>query len=253
MRAIVLARRDFRESNQVITVYTPDKGKLELIARGLKKITAKNSAHLEPFSFVDIDTVPGKEYDYLTRVHPLEYFTDIRKDLDKSLVAQYLLNLVYRLLNIGESDKRVFDLLYSWFRFVDSIDIFKIILLDSFVMKFFALLGFQPALEACVICDRTYRSMMKADIKGKHKPGFYFAGGGLVCEDCKLEKRKIGEQIVDCGIREVSDMQMILRGDWREVASFEIDEVEYNKLHKLVYEFVIYHSEKKVGDWGEVL
>ncbi|PIZ95142.1 MAG: DNA repair protein RecO [Candidatus Magasanikbacteria bacterium CG_4_10_14_0_2_um_filter_37_12] len=249
MRAIVLARRDFRENDQVITVYTTERGKLDLVARGIKKIIAKNSAHLEPFSFVDIDITIGKEADYVTKVHPVDFFVPIRSDLNKSLMSQYLLSLVSKLLNVGEEDKRIFDLLISWFRFVNSTEFSGVILLDAFVMQFFALLGFQPALEACVVCDRSYKSMMKADIKGKHKPGFYFSGGGLVCEDCKLQKRSIGEQIIDCGLREVSDMQMLLQADWRTVVEFAMEDSTYQKLHKLVYEFVVYHSEKEIGDW----
>ena len=48
MQAIVLSRRDFREFDQMISLYTREQGKLELLARGLKKVTSKNAAHLEP-------------------------------------------------------------------------------------------------------------------------------------------------------------------------------------------------------------
>ena len=54
MIAVVLGRRDFHEADQIISCYTKEKGKVELLARGVKKITSKNSAHLEQFSFVDI-------------------------------------------------------------------------------------------------------------------------------------------------------------------------------------------------------
>ena len=77
MKAIVLSRRDFRESDQIISLYTKEKGKLELLARGVKKITSKNSAHLEPFSLVDIDIAYGKEFNHLTKVQPIEYFKNI--------------------------------------------------------------------------------------------------------------------------------------------------------------------------------
>ena len=43
MLAIVLSRRDFREFDQMISVYTKEKGKLNLLARGVKKITSKNA------------------------------------------------------------------------------------------------------------------------------------------------------------------------------------------------------------------
>ena len=66
MQAIVLARRDIKENDQIVSFYTLEKGKVELLARGVKKITSKNSAHLEPFSFVDVEVTEGKEINYLT-------------------------------------------------------------------------------------------------------------------------------------------------------------------------------------------
>ena len=46
------------ENDQIISLYTLEKGKQEVLARGVKKITSKNSAHLEPFSFVEVEIVP---------------------------------------------------------------------------------------------------------------------------------------------------------------------------------------------------
>ncbi|MFZ2978199.1 MAG: DNA repair protein RecO, partial [Candidatus Magasanikiibacteriota bacterium] len=68
MKAIVLSRRDFREADQIISLYTLEKGKMEILARGIKKITSKNSAHLEPFSLVEAEIIFGKELNYLGAV-----------------------------------------------------------------------------------------------------------------------------------------------------------------------------------------
>ena len=80
MKAIVLSRRDFREYDQIVSVYTKDLGKQDLLARGIKKITSKNSAYLELFSFVDIEIIKGKELDYIGSVQPVNYFKNIRQD-----------------------------------------------------------------------------------------------------------------------------------------------------------------------------
>lgn len=119
MQAIVLSRRDFRESDQIVSVYTKEKGKLNLLARGVKKITSKNSAHLEPFSLVDIEIAPGKEIDHLTKVVPVNYFSNIRADLQKSLAAGFVVSTTDKLLHTHESDKMIFDLLKNWLEFVN--------------------------------------------------------------------------------------------------------------------------------------
>ncbi len=141
MQTIILYRRDFRESDQIISLYTLEKGKQEVLARGVKKITSKNSAHLEPFSFVEVEIVPGKEIDHLTKVQPINYFSEIRKDLQKSLSASYIVSLTDKLVHGGEVDERIFQLLKTWLEHV-SLNQFKSMLVGGYVVKLLTLLGF---------------------------------------------------------------------------------------------------------------
>ena len=119
MQAIILSRRDFREYDQIISVYTKEQGKLELLARGIKKITSKNSAHIEPFSVVDIDIAEGHEINHLTKVQPVEYFKNIRQDLQKSLAAQYVVSITDKFVQVGERDERIFEGLKTWLEFLN--------------------------------------------------------------------------------------------------------------------------------------
>ncbi|PLX27468.1 DNA repair protein RecO [Candidatus Parcubacteria bacterium] len=144
MLAIVLSRRDFRESDQIISLYTLEKGKLDLLARGVKKITSKNSAHLEPFSVVDIDIAYGKELDHLTKVQPVEYFKHIRTNLQKSLAAQIVVSVTDKFVHVEEVDERVFVALQSWLEFLNDTSVissFKL-LLDGYMVVFLHCLGF---------------------------------------------------------------------------------------------------------------
>ena len=45
-------------------------------------------------------------------------------------------------------------------------------------------------------------------------------------------------------------MQILLKGDWRVINEFEMEEKEKKALHRLIYEFVLFHSEKKITDWA---
>lgn len=147
MLTIVLSRRDFREADQIISCYTKAKGKVELLARGVKKITSKNSAHLEPFSLVDIEIAPGKGIDHLTKVQPINYFVNIRNDLQKSLSAGCVVSLLDKVLHVCEKDERIFELLLSWLDFVnqcnpDSFQSKSMLLIDGFIVKLLNCLGY---------------------------------------------------------------------------------------------------------------
>ena len=251
MEAIVLARRDFREYDQLISFYTKESGKIELLARGVKKIISKNSAHLEPFSNVFIEKVAGKEIDHLIKVVPIMFFSDIRKDLSKSMAAGYLVYFLEKILEINEADKNIYNVVLSWLKFTDKADNFEQILLDGLILVLLSELGFRPIFEHCVICKKPAKDLIKDYLSQKksNKSGFYFSGGGLICADCRNIKESVGENIFDFDLKQISGMQLLLKGNWRLINEFDWAEKEKTDLHGLIYGFVLFHSEKKIFDW----
>lgn len=257
MQSIVLRRRDFREYDQIISLYTKEEGKRECLARGVKKITSKNAAHLEPFAYDMVEIVDGREIDHVTKVVPIDYFVSLRHDLQKSMAASFIVSLVDTLFDVGEPDDRLWYSLLSWLQFVDRSSALVPLLIDGMVVMLFQCLGFTPVLDRCVSCGKSFVDIVAADIFGKEKngkngPGYYFAGGGVVCADCRMAKEKIGEEIFACGLKEVSDMALLLKSDWRLIAEYELDEIDHARLHKLVYGYAVYHSERRVVDWHDV-
>ena len=203
MQSIILSRRGFREFDQIISLYTLEKGKQEVIARGVKKITSKNSPHLEPGSLVDIEIVSGKEIDHLTKVQPINYFVNIRTDLQKSLASTYIINLTDKLVHSGERDEKVFELLKTWLEYINS-NYFKSILIDAYIIVLLYCLGF--------------------DI--------------------------LDSNIDDEGIKKY--LQIFSTGNWEIINNLEITKQEYNKIHKKIYNYLVYQTERKVEDWDRI-
>jgi len=145
MLAIVLSRRDFRENDQIISFYTLEQGKLEVLARGVKKFLSKNAAFLEPFCFVDAEIIKGKELTHLGSAQPINIFKNIRADLQKSLAAGYAVALIDKIIHTGEKDKRMFELIKSWLEWLDSSALFNAMMLNAFIAKLLTLLGFDPS------------------------------------------------------------------------------------------------------------
>lgn len=142
MLSFVLSRKDFKECDQVISLYTLEKGKVEALAKGVKKIISKNAASLEPFSFIEAEIVPGKQIDRVTRVQNIKLYKNIRADLAKCLAAGYTVNFLDKILQPGAPDKELFNLLGGWLDFLDTSVVFQPILLDAFFVKLYRILGF---------------------------------------------------------------------------------------------------------------
>lgn len=142
MLAFVLSARDWREYDKMVSLYTLENGKVEAMAKGVKKITAKNSAYLMPFCFIEAEIVAGREIGHLTKAAPTEMFPAIRSDLAKSLAAGYAMALLDKIIQTGEADKKIFDLVKSWLGYLEEVKFFPPVILDAFVAKLFYLLGF---------------------------------------------------------------------------------------------------------------
>lgn len=257
MQAIILQRRDFREYDQLISVYTKERGKLTLLARGVKKITSKNAAHLEPFCFGLIETAPGKEIDHLTKVVPVDLFVNIRREFNKSLTAGYLVSLLDKLTEVGEADRKIWEATLSWLRCLDNLNQSDnlVILIDGYIVNLLHYLGLKPILDRCVVCQRSFQEIIMEELSRppsavrRPQSGLYFSGGGLICPACLIKKTAIGEEMVACGLKEISDLQLLLTGNWEKIAAYELTEKEKTAVHRLVLEYARYHSERRVGDW----
>jgi DNA repair protein RecO len=116
-RAIILNKFDFREADSRIICFSEDCGKLELVARGAKKISSKSSGHLEPLTLSRLMVVHGKDFDYAGTAKGENFFSDIKDNLEKTQIAIKALRLVEKMTRENELDGRgeIFNLLKIFF------------------------------------------------------------------------------------------------------------------------------------------
>ncbi len=143
MLAIVLSRKNWREFDQIVSLYTQERGKVEVLAKGIKKITSKNSANLEILSLAEVKTAQGKEIEHLTKVQSVKIFTKIYVDFDKIWLAQYVARLAEENILPAEPDEKIFNLLISFLEFIDCVPkINSLNLATGFIFKLWHYLGF---------------------------------------------------------------------------------------------------------------
>lgn len=143
MLALVLVRRDIREYDQIVSLYTLERGKIDVLARGVKKNTSKNSAYIEPGCFVEAEIIPGKEVMHLGSVVPTGIIQARSKADDNIAVLGWSLNFVNHYLHHHYSDPNLFNFLVEWVRFVKGTTLtIPVLWADIFAVKLFKILGF---------------------------------------------------------------------------------------------------------------
>jgi DNA repair protein RecO len=150
MLAFVLKRSDWREYDQIISLYTLESGRIEVLARGVKKILSKNSSFLEPGNLVEAEVILGKELNHLGSVQLVGSFTHLRSS-GLMPVLIFSLDVFLNLITHQEKDERVFKLLYSWINFLDrNVSVSLVFSLDVFLVKLLKILGFDIVHEGKV-------------------------------------------------------------------------------------------------------
>src|SRR6516162_1991606 len=97
--AVVLRRTDFGEADRILTLFTPHKGKLRAIAKGVRRTTSRLAGHLEPF---------GRALDIVTQAEAIERLDHLNDDLWHATAAWYCAELVDRFLQDDDPHPRVY-------------------------------------------------------------------------------------------------------------------------------------------------
>lgn len=143
---IILARIDFGEADRILTVLTPDYGKLHLIAKGVRRVRSKLAGGIELFSVSDITFVRGRhELGTLVSARLQTYYDHIVKDLDRTLAGYELIKLLNRYTE-DNTETAYFELLHTALESLNNPDIALPLIRTWFMARIISLSGHSPNL-----------------------------------------------------------------------------------------------------------
>ncbi len=186
--AIVLRRTDFGEADRILTLFTPQHGKLRAIAKGIRRTTSRKAGHLEPFMRSAVLLAAGRDLEVVTQAEARERFAYLRGDLWHATGTSYLGELVDRFLADADPYPRLYAEFVATLRRLDegartgeqgqswlALRYFELRLLDA--------LGYRPGLHTCVSCDTPLRP---------EENGYSAELGGALCPACvRMAQRRL--------------------------------------------------------------
>ena len=184
---IVLRRRDQGEADRVLTLCTPI-GKLDAIAKGVRKVRSRKAGHVELFSrssFV-IASVPAS-WDIISQVETIQPHAVLRSDLLRGTYARYVIELLDRFLTEGEGGQATFELLdraLTWLCEDEDLDL----VIRRYEMRILDLAGFRPELFYCVGNHENRVALCVTSVPqtspNQPRYGFDLERGGALCPVC---------------------------------------------------------------------
>ncbi|MDP2649276.1 MAG: DNA repair protein RecO [bacterium] len=139
--AIIIKRRNFRELDKILTVFTKKRGKIQIKAAGVRKITSRRAPHIELLNYSILSLYEGKGWPILTEAVSIKDFSLIKKELIKVGFAYHLCELIDGLCPENQENRRVFHLLLETLqRLSEEENIAEII--HEFEIELLSILGF---------------------------------------------------------------------------------------------------------------
>ena len=139
--AIVLKRVSFGEADRLVTVFSRNRGKLTLLAKGIRRLTSRKKGHLELFCQLKLQIVNGKNLDIITEAETINNFSNLRRNLNRVRIAYLLLELVDKLTAENQEHPDVYQLLLANLSRLDSQQASSD-LIEKFETNLLSVLGF---------------------------------------------------------------------------------------------------------------
>jgi DNA repair protein RecO (recombination protein O) len=233
-KAVILKRTALGENNSRVTVYTEDRGRLDLLARGTKTVKSKLAGHLEPLCLSEIMVVRGRRQNYIGAAVSENCFGNLKADLRALTTIGGAVGTFLKLVREEEADRTLFFLLKGFLSAADNSGGSGVLpgpLSHLFVFKLFCHLGHKPELYNCVTC------------RLKITPGnnlLDLRQGGVLCVACRPEVGGPDEHLM------ISDgcikiLRVADKGDLAYISGIKISEKLADEMKIVVNSYMQYN------------
>jgi len=171
---IILRRHDFGEADRLLTVLTPEHGKLRGIAKGVRKPAGRMTGHVELFSCAMLMVAHGRELFTISQAEEITPFVALRESLDRGAYGYYIVELLDRFSEFEETNIALYHLLKAALEQLTQPEADLRLTTRYFELHLLELVGFRPVLFKCAAGGETLDPQDQ-----------YFSpmDGGVVCPD----------------------------------------------------------------------
>ena len=173
-QAIILRQRKLGEADKIVTLYCSHIGKVDAVAKGVRRTKSRLAGHLEPLTLGTYLLAEGRNLDVVTQAETIDGFGRLRGDLDRLSRGIYCTELVDRLVPLRSEGNPIFRLLQETLSLIDQQDLLDLPL-RRFEMRLLDQLGYRPEMNTCAVCDQRLEP-----VQNFWSP----AAGGVVGPEC---------------------------------------------------------------------
>ncbi len=231
-RGFVLRKKKFRETSKLITIFSENAGKLNLIAKGVRSPKSKSSAILEPINFIEFVYYDKqtRELQYISNADFIDDFSSIKSDFEKIKIAFVVLELTNLFSHEGQVNHELFELVRQTLYDLNTNRKSNYHLFVEFLIRLCEISGYPIFTGQCPVCQ-TSISLLETDF-------ILTRNFGIVCQNCK----EFSNSIINLGNETKKVFGMFLSR--KDINDINIESETFKHLYIPILEFLRFHVEE---------
>ena len=225
--AVVLRQATLGEADRILTLYTPDAGKVRAVAKGVRRQKSKLRGHLEPLNRVSVSISVGRNLDVVAEAQTISAYRKVTEDLERLTRGLYVAELTDGFTVEHSANEPVYRLLVDTLERLSTTDR-PALLTRRFETLLLGYSGFAPELYGCVECRSELEPVDHV---------FSCAMGGVVCPRCRAGS----EALVPLSVGSMKVMRLLQRQtDFDSIASVHVSDRLLGELERLLRTYIRY-------------
>ena len=215
VNGIVIAENNMGDFDKMVTLLTPNLGKISCSARGARRPKSQLMAGTQFLCFGEYMLFKGSDTYTINSCEPIEVFYNIRTDYDKLMCAADVTKIIKEVTTENQNSFHTLKLFLNTIYTISETDKDLEFVTSVFKLRLAKILGFSPNVNECVEC-KTKESLNY----------FSFKDNGFKCINCAKQDTGAMKML------EATKNGIIysIKADSKKIFSFKVSDVSKKEL-----------------------
>jgi DNA repair protein RecO (recombination protein O) len=230
--AIVLRRKDFGEADRILTLFTPEVGKIRVLAKGIRKARSRKAGHLDLYMRSHIMLAKGRDMDIITQAETVEAYRPMREDLLRSTYGSYCIELLDKFTPEEAENKPMYELLahaLGWLSQTNNLPLTT----RYYELQLLGMAGYQLELFRCVVNGETIKA---------EDQFFSPEDGGVVCTVCGQTR----QGVFPISLNALKVLRFMMRSPYDALRELKISADVQAELERLTQRTITFYLEQQL-------
>lgn len=214
-KGIIIAEKIMSDFDKMLTILTPNMGKIECVAKGSRRPKSLLMAGTQFLCFGDYMLYKGGENYSMNSCETIELFYNIRTDLDKLKYAVYITKIINDVTTENQNNYKILQLYLNTLYVISNTDKDLEFVTSIFRLRLLSIIGYRPEIEECKTCKEK-ENLTKFSIRDN----------GFKCTACGKQDKGA----IDMSETTKDAIRYIILSDAKKIYSFQVPKESIEEL-----------------------